>query len=73
MNWYGEQRRNWIAEMLRIYGFINRSHICEKFGCSPQAAGKDLTAFQEENADWVQYSPRRRAYINTRTMGAEAP
>ncbi|WP_195819782.1 hypothetical protein [Roseobacter sp. MH60115] len=64
MNWYGEQRQNWIKEMLRIYGFINRAHIVEKFGCSAQLAGHDLTAFQAANADWVQYNPRRRAYVN---------
>ena len=65
MNWYAEQRQAWIKEMLRVYGYINRHHICEKFGCSAQAAGKDLTLFQEENAGWVQYEPRRRSYINT--------
>lgn len=64
MNWYGEQRQAWIKEMLRIYGFINRSHIVEKFGCSAQLAGNDLTAFQEVNADWVRYDNRRKAYIN---------
>ncbi|WP_300009765.1 hypothetical protein [uncultured Roseobacter sp.] len=64
MNWYGEQRHKWIKEMLRIYGFINRSHIVEKFGCSAQLAGNDLTAFQEANATWVEYNPRRRAYVN---------
>ncbi|WP_299734620.1 hypothetical protein [uncultured Roseobacter sp.] len=64
MNWYGEQRQAWIKEMLRIYGFINRSHIVEKFGCSPQLAGHDLTAFQEANVDWVRYDNRRKAYVN---------
>ncbi|MCG7520876.1 hypothetical protein [Ruegeria sp. Ofav3-42] len=65
MNWYAEQRQNWIGEMLRIYGFINRSHIVEKFGCSPQSAGHDLTKFQAKHSDWVRYDNRRKAYINT--------
>ena len=66
MNWYTRQRQSWIDEMLRIYGFINRRHICDKFGCSAQSAGHDLTAFAEANADWVKYEPRRKAYINTK-------
>ncbi|HDZ80712.1 MAG TPA: hypothetical protein ENH56_05635 [Roseobacter sp.] len=68
MNWYVEQRRNWICEMLQIYGFINRSHIVAKFGCSSQSAGHDLTNVAEENPDWVAYCPRRKAYINTQTQ-----
>jgi len=64
VNWYGEQREKWIAEMLRIYGHINRHHISEKFGCSAQLAGNDLTAFQERNSEWVRYEPRRRTYVN---------
>lgn len=63
MNWYAQQRQNWISEMLNIYGYINRSHIVAKFGCSPQSAGNDLTKFQASNAAWVQYDPRRKAYV----------
>lgn len=68
MNWYAQQRRNWIREMLQIYGFINRSHIVAKFGCSGQSAGHDLTAFAADSTDWVKYCPRRKAYINTQTQ-----
>ena len=66
MNWYVRQRRNWIEEMLRIYGFINRHHVCAKFGCSPISASKDLTAFAGANPDWVAYDPRRKTYVNTK-------
>lgn len=65
MNWYARQRQEWIGEMLRIYGFINRHHIVTKFDCSPQSAGHDLTAFQAENPDWVKYDSLRKAYVNT--------
>ena len=68
MNWYGQQRHAWIAEMLQIYGFINRKHICAKFGCSAQLAGNDLTRFAGSNSDWVQYCPRRKAYISAATL-----
>ena len=73
MNWYARQRQIWINEMLRIYGFINRSHICEKFGCSPQSAGHDLTKFAEANSAWVSYDPRRRAYVNTKLDQSNCP
>ena len=73
LNWYVRQRREWIGEMLRIYGFINRSHIVAKFDCSPQLAGHDLTAFQTDNPDWVRYDPRRRAYVSTQTGQGSTP
>ena len=69
MNWYARQRQDWIEEMLSIYGFINRSHIVRKFGCSPQSAGHDLTHFQAENPHWVKYDPRRKSYINIQSPG----
>ena len=66
MNWYAKQRYNWINESLRIYGFINRAHVVEKFGCSNAQAGNDLRLFARENADWVQYDNCRRTYVNIR-------
>jgi len=69
MNWYVQQRHNWIGEMLHIYGFINRKHNVAKFGCSEISAGHDLTAFQSRNPEWVRYDNRRKAYINTTEQG----
>jgi hypothetical protein len=30
--WFEQQRMDWIAETLRIFGFINREHLMRKFG-----------------------------------------
>ncbi len=35
MKWFEQHRQDWIAEMLRVYGFINRDHLMRKFGISP--------------------------------------
>lgn len=63
MNWYARQRQNWIGEMLAIYGFINRRHIVAKFGCSPQQAGYDLTAYASTNPTKTHYDPKQKAYV----------
>ena len=34
VSWFVEQRMAWIAEMLHVYGFINRGHLMRKFGIS---------------------------------------
>lgn len=45
MNYFTEERQSWIAEMLRVYGFINREHLMKKFGVSKPQASADLTRF----------------------------
>ncbi len=37
--WYKTHRMEWIAEMLRVYGFINREHVMRKFGIVIRAFG----------------------------------
>ena len=32
MAWAEDYRQNWIAETLRVFGFINREHFKRKFG-----------------------------------------
>jgi hypothetical protein len=44
--WFVRQRQEWIAETVRIFGFINREHIERKFGVSTPQASIDLAAFQ---------------------------
>lgn len=45
INWYVDQRRLWIAESLRVYGYINREHISRKFGTSIVQSSLDLKHF----------------------------
>lgn len=61
-NWFTDQRQRWIAEMLGIYGFINREHIMRKFGISmPQASG-DLQGFQKRNPGAMSYNATTKRY-----------
>ncbi|CAM5998707.1 unnamed protein product [Sphagnum balticum] len=45
--WFKNYRMEWIAESLRVYGFINREHIMTKFGLSVPQASKDLMEYQK--------------------------
>ncbi|MEM6381100.1 MAG: hypothetical protein AAF739_00365 [Pseudomonadota bacterium] len=53
----------WIAESVRIWGFINRRHICEKFGVSLPQAVNDLRLFQKRNPEAIRYCPRQKSYV----------
>jgi hypothetical protein len=61
VNWFTDQRQQWIAETVGIFGFINREHIERKFGVSaPQASG-DLRDFMKRNPDTLVGEALRRA------------
>jgi len=63
MTWYTEHRLEWIAECLRVYGFINRAHLARKFGISIPQAAIDLRAFKEAYPGMMQYDNRQRVYV----------
>jgi len=63
--WFATYRRQWIWEMLQIYGFINRSHLIAKFGLSVPQASLDLKAFQRSYPGFVKYDTSRKAYVRT--------
>ena len=63
MTWFQRQRMDWIAECLRIYGYINRIHLVRKFDISAQQASTDLTGFSEANPGRMKYDPRRKTYV----------
>lgn len=63
LNWYAQQRQEWIDEMLHIYGFINRKHIMAKFQCSEALAAGDLRTFSAATPDRMTYCPQRKAYL----------
>jgi hypothetical protein len=60
--WCVRQRQEWIAETLRIFGFINRMHIERKFEVSAQQASNDLKTFQERHPGLIEYSVSRKRY-----------
>jgi hypothetical protein len=61
-NWFVRHRQEWIAETVRVFGFINREHIERKFGISTPQASYDLSQFQSENPDAIQYNKSSKRY-----------
>jgi hypothetical protein len=63
MNWFEQQRIDWIAETLRIFGFINRAHLMRKFGISKAQASKDLRTFARIAPSAMSYDPNTKRYV----------
>lgn len=63
MNWFCEARQQWIAETIRIFGFINRDHIVKKFAISVPQASLDLREFQKNNPNAIVYDKSRKTYL----------
>jgi hypothetical protein len=63
MNWFADHRQAWIAETLRVYGFINREHLQRKFGISQPQASHDLKVFQRDNPAEIRYDSSRKCYV----------
>lgn len=62
MNWFTNHRQEWIAETLRVFGYINREHIERKFGVSTPQASVDLRQFQKDNPGVIRYNTRSKRY-----------
>jgi imidazolonepropionase-like amidohydrolase len=56
------QRQGWIAETIRVFGFINREHIERKFGVSTPQASADLASFQDRNPRAIVYNKSVKRY-----------
>lgn len=65
-NWFERQRLQWIAEMLHIYGFINRTHLMRKFQISKPQASNDLRTFKSLRPNSITYDPSDKCYRTTR-------
>ena len=65
MRWFEQRRHEWIAEALRIYGYVNRAHVERAFGVSTPQASKDLTAFQRLNPGAMRYDVSAKCYVAT--------
>jgi hypothetical protein len=62
-SWFAQHRQDWIAEMLEVYGFINREHLTRKFGISVPQASLDLTTYLRAHPKAVQYDLSRKCYV----------
>lgn len=62
--WFEQHRQAWIAEMLMIYGFINREHLMRKFQLSMPQASLDLQRFIRAHPTGIAYDTSRKCYIS---------
>lgn len=63
MRWFEQHRQEWIAETLRVFGFIQRKHLMIKFGISEPQASADLQQFQKDNRKAMRYDTSEKRYI----------
>lgn len=66
--WFLQQRMEWIAETLRVFGYINREHLERKFGISTPQASKDLAAFQLAHPTAMAYDSSAKCYVANRPL-----
>jgi hypothetical protein len=60
--WFFKQRQAWIAEIVHIFGFINREHIQRKFEISTPQASVDIQHFIDANPDVLAYNKSAKRY-----------
>lgn len=61
-NWFARHRLEWIAETLRVFGFINRDHLVRKFGISVPQASSDFKAFDRWQPGAMKYDLCGKCY-----------
>ena len=62
-DWFQRHRQEWIAESVRIFGFINREHIRTKFGVSVPQASVDIRETIERFPGLMKYDKRAKQYV----------
>ena len=60
LSWAQEQRQDWIAEMVCIYGFINREHVVRKFRISVPQAAMDFAIFLKTHKGIMAYDAKAK-------------
>lgn len=63
MRWYEQHRMEWIAETLRVFGYINRHHLMRKFGISEPQASNDFLTFQRLHPNAMKYDLSTKRYV----------
>ena len=73
MRWFEQHRMEWIAETLRVFGFINRAHIERKFGVSTAQASTDISRFMRRHPSVMAYdkSAKRFTTLTSHKGGGE--
>ena len=70
---FKQHRLEWIAEMLRVYGFVNRKHIMVKFGLSMPQASIDLRDFQKLYPKVAEYDLSAKAFVPRKPRPFDSP
>lgn len=65
MTWFQKHRIEWIAETLRVFGFINRDHLMRKFEISRPQASADLREFMRQHHGAMIYDSHSKRYVAT--------
>lgn len=73
MRWFERYRMDWIAETLRVFGFINRDHLVRKFGISVPQASIDLRSFQQRYPRTMTYNKSAKRYEACGNAAVPAP
>lgn len=63
MRWFEQHRMEWIAETLRVFGFINREHLERKFGISTPQASADVNRFMRLYPGAMSYDKSAKRFI----------
>lgn len=61
-DWFYNHRQEWIAETVRIFGFINREHIEKKFNVSTPQASVDIQRFIDAHPGAITYNKSAKRY-----------
>lgn len=64
-SWFERHRLEWIDETLRVFGYINREHLCRKFGISVPQASNDIAKFLVERPGRMTYDRAAKRYVAT--------
>lgn len=70
MRWFEQHRQDWIAETLRVFGFINREHLERKFGISTPQASLDLNRFRRAHPSLIRYDASEKRYIGALSISS---
>lgn len=73
MRWFEQHRMHWIAETLRVFGFINRDHLVRKFGISVPQASSDLRAFARLHPEAMTYDVSAKRYLARQASSVSDP
>ena len=65
-NYFVQLRQDWIAETLKVFGFIQRGHLERKFNISTQQASFDIGKYIDDHPGEIEYNANTKRYERTK-------